>query len=85
MAAGIPQISTNFPFWQGIIDQHQCGICIDPEDPVLLKKTIEYLLNNQSTALEMGSRGRKAIAENYNWQNEEVKLMKLYEWVIENE
>jgi len=79
MAAGIPQISTNFPFWQSIIDKHQCGICIDSEDPASLKKGIQRLLQDKATARKMGENGRRAIMKHYNWTQEEAKLLNLYQ------
>ena len=79
MSAALPIIVSNFPLWQEIIDTYQCGICVDPLNPVELGRAIDYLIDNPSDAEAMGSRGYNAVQNHYNWPAEELKLFALYE------
>ena len=78
MAAGIPIIASNFSIWKEIIDEHKCGINVNPKDSNDIKKSIQYLINNPNEAKEMGENGKKAIANVFNWKIEEQKLIELY-------
>jgi glycosyltransferase involved in cell wall biosynthesis len=78
MTAGIPIICSNFPLWQKIIEENQCGICVDPTNTIEISNTINYLFEHKEEAKEMGINGRKAVLTKYNWGIEEEKLLYLY-------
>lgn len=78
MAAGLPVIASNFPYWKGIIEGNQCGLCIDPLDPKAIAKAIDYLVTHPAAAEKMGRNGQKAVHEKYNWDIEEAKLLEFY-------
>ena len=82
MAAGLPVIASNFPLWKSIIEDHECGWCIEPDDPEQLGYTIKRLLNDQELCRHMGENGRRVVMEKYNWINEEKTLMKLYNKIL---
>jgi glycosyltransferase involved in cell wall biosynthesis len=82
MAAGIPVIASDFPLWREIIDGAGCGLLVDPLDPKAISEAIIYIFEHPKEAEEMGKRGGKAIEEQYNWQNEEKKLLHLYERLL---
>lgn len=79
MAAGIPVISSNIPLWKSIIENNECGICVDPMNPAEIAKAIDYLSEYQDIAKCMGENGKRAILEKYNWENESKKLVALYQ------
>jgi len=79
MAAGIPVIASDFPLWREIIEGAGCGLLVDPMKSEEIAKAIDWILDNQGEAEEMGKNGRSAVVEQYNWANEEKKLIKLYE------
>ncbi len=79
MAAGLPVIASNFPLWQKIIDENECGICVDPRDPREIAAAIDRLLDNPDESRQMGENGLRAVRERYNWSIEEKKLLALYE------
>lgn len=78
MAAGIPVIASNFPLWRSIVEQSQCGICVDPLVPKQIAKAIDYIIEHPDAAEAMGRSGRQAVQEKYNWSIEEKKLVELY-------
>ncbi len=78
MMAGIPVLCTDFKLWKNIIDEYQCGICVDPNDIDAIRNGLVFLFNNKEAAKQMGLNGRKAVFEKYNWNVEERKLLSLY-------
>ena len=82
MSAGIPVIASNFPLWRDIVEGNNCGICVNPLNPVEISEAIRYLLENPKEAKKMGENGRKAVLEKYNWEKESEKLLYVYEKVL---
>lgn len=83
MSAGIPVIASHFPLWRTIIEGNQCGVCVDPEDPIEIAAAIDKLFSDQESARAMGERGRAAVLEKYNWSSESLKLVGIYKRVLE--
>ena len=82
MSAGIPVIYSNFPLWKQIIEDAQCGICVDPLEPTAIAEAIQWIVDHPDRAKQMGENGRRAIHEKYNWSNESIKLLDLYDKLI---
>ena len=79
MSAGIPVIASNFPLWRSIIEDNNCGICVDPLNPNEIAAAIDIIITDEYHARQMGENGRKMILERYNWAAEERKLLNIYE------
>lgn len=79
MAAGLPVIASHFPLWREIVEGNRCGVVVDPRDPRAIAEAIERVVANPSEAEEMGRRGRRAIEYTYNWESQQINLLKLYE------
>ncbi|MCD6308768.1 MAG: glycosyltransferase, partial [Candidatus Latescibacteria bacterium] len=79
MAAGIPVVASDFPLWRGIVGSSGCGIMVDPLDTEAVSGAVVRLLEHPREAEEMGRRGREAVLDRYNWDNEEKTLLELYE------
>ncbi|WP_284643841.1 glycosyltransferase family 4 protein [Paenibacillus silviterrae] len=84
MAAGIPVICSNFPLWKTIVEENNCGICVDPSDEDAIAAAINWIVNNPEGAAIMGKNGRLAVENKYNWEIESNKLLNLYK-ELENE
>ena len=78
MSAGIPVIASDFPLWREIILGHDCGLCVDPEDPDAIAAAIDALISDRKRAEQMGRNGRAAVQKVFNWSVEEKKLLQLY-------
>ena len=78
MSAGLPVIASDFPLWRGIVEEAECGICVDPENPNAIAKAINFLLMHPDVADEMGRNGRRAAESKYRWDREGEKLVALY-------
>ena len=83
MSAGIPVIASDFPLWREIVLGNQCGLCVDPLEPVAIARAIDFLIEHRDEAREMGENGRRAVMERYNWANEERKLLHFYEDILD--
>mgnify|MGYP002712993679 CR=1 FL=1 len=82
MAAGIPVIASNIKLWQDIVEDAECGICVDPMKPKEIADVIEYMITYPKEAETMGQNGKKAVMRKYNWGVEEKKLFKVYEELL---
>lgn len=82
MSAGLPVICSDFPAWKRLIEEHDCGICVDPLDVGAISNAILYLVNNPEEAKRLGENGRKAVLEKYSWEQEGKKLDDLYKKLL---
>lgn len=82
MCAGIPVIASDFPLWRSIVNDAQCGKCIDPLNPFEIAKAIDFFHDNPNLVKIMGENGKNAVMEKYNWFIEESKLFTFYENMI---
>ena len=78
MAAGLPVIASDFPGWRALVEEHGCGICVDPLDPAAIAGAIGWVMDNPEDAERMGQRGREAVLRHYTWAPEARKLLDLY-------
>lgn len=78
MAAGVPVIASDFPYWKSIVEENHCGLTADPLNPQEVAEKIQYLLDKPEIAREMGANGKKAVKEKFNWGIEEKKLIDIY-------
>jgi len=85
MAAGIPAIVSDFPFWKTIVADNDCGLCVDPFDAQAGAKAIQLMVDHPEEAQRMGENGRRLVIERYNWGIEAGKLLKAYETVLGSE
>lgn len=83
MSAAIPVIAADFPLWRKIVVGNECGLCVDPMDPVAIARAIDRLVEHPDEARRMGENGRSAVLERYNWSIEEKKLLQLYEDIMQ--
>lgn len=78
MSAGIPVIASDFPLWRSIVDDAGCGLLVDPASADQVGEAIAWVLDNPDQAAAMGERGKRAVANRLNWDNESEALLGLY-------
>lgn len=78
MNAGLPIICSDFPVWKSFVEQHQCGIAVDPYNDEEIKAAIQYLREHPEEAKKMGENGKKAVMEQLNWKTQEEILISWY-------
>ncbi len=82
MSAGLPVIASNFPLWKEIVEGNKCGICVDPLNVNEIADAMNWIFNNPYEAMKMGENGRRAVEDKYNWEQEAIKLRKIYEGLL---
>lgn len=82
MSMGVPVIRQNSEFDIKMMEKYKFGLCVDPENVDEIARAIKYIIENPDEARKMGENGRKAIREEFNWQIEKEKLIKLYSKLI---
>ncbi|MEP6473936.1 MAG: glycosyltransferase [Gemmatimonadota bacterium] len=78
MAAGIPVLASDFPLWRDLLTRYQCGLVVDPLDPIAIAGAIQWLLDHPDQARQMGENGRRAVLERFNWEAEATTLLRCY-------
>ena len=78
MLAGLPVVYSHFPLWRRMVEPYDCGIAVDPENISDIAEAISRIISDSDMAEKMGDNARKAALENYNWNNEKEKLLKVY-------
>ncbi|HEY0797177.1 MAG TPA: glycosyltransferase family 4 protein [Acidisarcina sp.] len=81
MAAGLPVIMSDFPYIRSVVQDANCGILVDPLNPVESANAIVWIMQHPAEAAEMGRRGQRAVAEHYNWEHEAEGLIATYKQV----
>lgn len=82
MSAGIPVIASDFDLWRTIVQESQCGLCVDPMNPAAIASAIDHLVSHRDEAETMGRNGRQAVLSRYNWAREEAKLIEFYDRLL---
>ncbi len=78
MLAGIPVISSNIALWQKIVEENNCGLCVNPYNSKEIADAVNKIITNDELAESMGRNGQKAVIEKYNWAFEEEKIVEIY-------
>ncbi|MBA2655120.1 MAG: glycosyltransferase family 4 protein [Gammaproteobacteria bacterium] len=79
MAAGLPVVASDFPLWREIVIKAKCGFVVNPLDISAIKKAMTYIFDNPDEAERMGSAGRHAVEQLYNWEFEAKVLREFYQ------
>ena len=79
MRCGLPIITSNFPLYREVIEENNCGICIDPFSVSELKKAIMSMHMDVKKSELMAKNGQKVVFEKYDWKSQKLILSKVYE------
>ncbi|MEW6668911.1 MAG: glycosyltransferase [Thermodesulfobacteriota bacterium] len=82
MAAGRPVVASRLGFIARIVERVGCGLLVPPADAHAHAEAICHLLDRPALAAEMGTRGRHAVQDHYNWSAEESKLLSFYDRIL---
>jgi glycosyltransferase involved in cell wall biosynthesis len=82
LSAGLPLIASELPHWRRFIEEHQCGIALDPTSPAAIASAIHQMVDQPDQAEAMGQNGRIAVARDYNWVTDAARLVALYDSLL---
>ncbi len=83
LSYGLPVISTDFEICKYIIDKYECGLYVSPDDVVGLKRKILKILKDPKLQKKMSENAIKAIDQEFNWEQQALKLIKFYNNLID--
>jgi len=79
-----PLIVSNCYPQQKVVEDNNCGLVFESENPNDLAEKIELLYNDDNLRIEMGKNGKNAVLEKYNLEKSSNSLITMYHQ-IENE
>ncbi len=77
ISAGVALITSGQPEVKKILDEFNCGICVDSNDPGSISKALVLLRDDRDLLLRLKENSRKAAAL-INWENEKIKVTSIY-------
>jgi glycosyltransferase involved in cell wall biosynthesis len=79
LACGRPIICSSIPDVKEIIQNYNCGICVESNNPEEMVEKIVFLIRNKKMCDMYGENGRKTVLENYTWGCAVNKLLSEFE------
>jgi len=83
MACALPVVASDLPPIRHYVAETDCGLLVPPDQPQAFAEAVEYLLDHPAEARRLGQNGRRAVLARYNWQQEEQKLLSLYQELLQ--
>ena len=82
MAYGKPVIACKNQGISDVVTDGETGLLVEPKDINTLINAIDFLLSNPEEAQKIGEKGRKLVLENYTWEKNAQKTIKIYNEVL---
>jgi glycosyltransferase involved in cell wall biosynthesis len=82
MAMRMPVVMSDLPPSRPFVGDGRCALLVKPGDPDAYAEAIIRLLDNAELCQQMGDEGRTRVEQEYNWESEALKLLKLYQGLI---
>jgi len=77
MMAGLPVVGSNFPEIGAVIEDADCGVTVDPDDPAAIAEAVRELLADPA-GREAKSRNALCAAKRYCWENQCRDFLETY-------
>jgi len=78
IAAGLPVVASNFPEIRKIVQKHDLGYLINPQDPQSIADAILKLASDSEIRKKFSFNSQFLFQKELNWENERKNLYKLY-------
>lgn len=82
MACGKPVIGCQGEGPEDFIEHGKTGLLVKPHDVNNLVEALDFLLSNPEEARAMGEHARRVVLENYTWEKNAEKTIKLYKELL---
>lgn len=79
--AGLPVVATNFPEIRAVVRAHAIGLLVPADRELPLHDALKQLIDDPLLRRTLADNSRKA-AEHLNWEQQETKLVELYERLL---
>jgi glycosyltransferase involved in cell wall biosynthesis len=84
IAHGKPVIGCRGQGIEDFVKHGKTGILVKPQDVDDLIKALDFLLSHPNKARAIGEEARKLVIENYTWDKNAEKTIKIYQEVLSN-
>jgi glycosyltransferase involved in cell wall biosynthesis len=78
----VPQVTMNYPEYKNINEEFEVAVLVNDLSISSVSNSLHFLLNNKEVYLRLHKNCIRA-REIFNWQNEEKKLIRFYERLIQ--
>jgi len=85
MNAGLPIVMPDFGGFPEIISATKCGVTVDTTDEEAIGNALGTLLDDPEQARQLGANGRRAVEDQYNWETESSKVVKVFQAALDEE
>lgn len=82
MSTGTAVLGADVGTWPNYIEQENCGICVDTDSVSEIASGLKELIEDPDRRTEMGKNGQEAVKREYNWEEEEQKLLDFYRELV---
>ncbi len=85
MREGLPFLAPEFAIEVAhIVREADCALLVDVSNPDAIAEAVLQLLQDTTLAERLGKNGRSAVETVYNWHNDELKLLQVFEALTTN-
>jgi glycosyltransferase involved in cell wall biosynthesis len=78
MMVGTPVLASRFECWRPYVEGEQVGMMADPQDLDEVTAQCKRILDDHDQWHRMSRKGRAAVREKYNWDQEFQQLLRCY-------
>ena len=78
MAMGLPVVLSDSAYARRVMEKYPFGVLVDPADTDGIARAVRDLAEHPDKAARMGQAGRRAVAEEFNWESQIRKMEELY-------
>jgi glycosyltransferase involved in cell wall biosynthesis len=83
MREGKPLIAPEFAIEVAhIVREADCGLLVDVSNPEAIADAVQQLLEDTAMAQRLGQNGRRCVETTYNWQEDERKLLEVFNTIV---
>lgn len=82
MACGKPVIACHGEGPEDFVEHGKTGLLVKPRDVNSLVEALDFLLSHPEEARAVGDRARRVVLENYSWEKNAEKTIKLYKELL---
>jgi len=82
MRYGLPVVSVDLPETSRIIRETQCGLIVKDRSINNLAEALSTLMDDEDKRRQIGENAKKAVHNQYSWQQMEKRLLRVYEELL---
>lgn len=77
--AGLALVANGIPFVKQVVEEAECGLCYDVDQPRSIAAAVERILSDQTLLAECRRNARRFAVDRYNWEVYEPQFLRWIE------